>query len=282
MWSMPWISPLAIDGAAPRMTTNVIASSVSLNSRIASGNQAIEGMVWSPVISEPIAERMTANCATRIPIRTPMTTASPNPQIPRRSVVQTACHVSAWPRSEATRAKTSNGPGRTQTGCQADQTTSCHSATAMASAISFGQVAAQARRPIDDAGSRGASRASSPATSNARVMSGTGSLAPPPPWRATSSRRRVVIRPASADTSGSSIRRGRGMSTANSSATRPGRLVRSTIRSPSRAASRTLWVTNRIDRRVACQIRSSSSWRMSRVIASSAPNGSSISRTSVS
>ncbi len=67
MWSMPWISPLAIDGAAPRMTTKVIASSVSLNSRIASGNQAIEGMVWSPVISEPIAERMTANCADQDP-----------------------------------------------------------------------------------------------------------------------------------------------------------------------------------------------------------------------
>ena len=48
-----------------------------------------------------------------------------------------------------------------------------------------------------------------------------------------------------ADTSASSMRRGRGTSTANSATTRPGRLDSSRIRSPSRAASRTLWVTNR-------------------------------------
>ena len=78
------------------------------------------------------------------------------------------------------------------------------------------------------------------------------------------------------------MRRGRGMSTANSSATRPGRLVSSTIRSPRRAASRTLWVTNRIVRPVASQIRSSSSWRMSRVMASRAPKGSSMRSTSES
>ena len=36
------------------------------------------------------------------------------------------------------------------------------------------------------------------------------------------------------------------MSTTNSAATRPGRLVSSTIRSARRAASRTLWVTNRM------------------------------------
>ena len=35
------------------------------------------------------------------------------------------------------------------------------------------------------------------------------------------------------------------MSTTNSSATRPGRLVSTTMRSARRAASRTLWVTNR-------------------------------------
>ena len=48
---------------------------------------------------------------------------------------------------------------------------------------------------------------------------------------------------ASAETSGESIRRGCAISTGNSATTRPGRLESSTMRSPSRAASRTLWVT---------------------------------------
>ena len=41
------------------------------------------------------------------------------------------------------------------------------------------------------------------------------------------------------------MRRGRAMSTGNSATTRPGRLDSRTTRSPRRAASRTLWVTNR-------------------------------------
>ena len=48
--------PLAIDGAAPSTTTNMIARSESWNSRMASGNQAIDGMVWRPVMSEPTAD----------------------------------------------------------------------------------------------------------------------------------------------------------------------------------------------------------------------------------
>ncbi len=54
---MPVISPLAIAGAAPRMTTKRIAPSSSWNSAMASGNQAIDGIVWMPVIIEPIARR---------------------------------------------------------------------------------------------------------------------------------------------------------------------------------------------------------------------------------
>ena len=72
------------------------------------------------------------------------------------------------------------------------------------------------------------------------------------------------------------------MSTGNSAATRPGRLVSSTIRSPRRAASRTLWVTNRTVSRWLGQSRSSSSCSRSRVMASRAPNGSSMSSTSAS
>ena len=56
----------------------------------------------------------------------------------------------------------------------------------------------------------------------------------------------------------------------------------STIRSPRRAASRTLWVTKMTVSRRSVQIRSNSSCRRSRVIASSAPNGSSISSTGAS
>ena len=61
MWSTPAMRPLAIDGAAPMTTTNRIAASVSLKSRMASGNQAIDGMVCRPVMSEPTAVRSGAN-----------------------------------------------------------------------------------------------------------------------------------------------------------------------------------------------------------------------------
>ena len=56
---------------------------------------------------------------------------------------------------------------------------------------------------------------------------------------------------------GSEMLRGRGKLTANSSATRPGRLVRTTIRSPRRTASRTLCVTKTIVTPVSRQMRSS-------------------------
>ena len=59
MWSTPVIRPLAIDGAAPSTTTNVIACSDSWNRRMASGNQAIDGIVCSPVIIEPTADAET-------------------------------------------------------------------------------------------------------------------------------------------------------------------------------------------------------------------------------
>ena len=61
------MTPLAIDGAAPMTMTNRIALSVSWNSRIASGNQAIDGMVCRPVISEPIAARRSLERDTATP-----------------------------------------------------------------------------------------------------------------------------------------------------------------------------------------------------------------------
>jgi hypothetical protein len=93
MWSTPWMSPFATEGAAPSTMTNVIASSLSLKRRIARGNQAIEGIVCRPMIREPIAERITANRETRIPIATPMAAAMAKPQIARRIVIQIAPHI---------------------------------------------------------------------------------------------------------------------------------------------------------------------------------------------
>ena len=68
----------------------------------------------------------------------------------------------------------------------------------------------------------------------------------------------------------------------NSPMTRPGRLLSSTTRSPSRTASRTSCVTNTMLSLRRRQMPSSTSCSRSRVIASSAPNGSSISSTSAS
>ena len=90
---------------------------------------------------------------------------------------------------------------------------------------------------------------------------------------------RSVISTDSSATAASSMRRGCGMSTVHSRTIRPGREDSSTTRWPSRTASRTLCVTNRTDTFVSRQIRVSSSCSTSRVIASSAANGSSISST---
>ena len=73
------------------------------------------------------------------------------------------------------------------------------------------------------------------------------------------------------------MRRSAARGTSHSLAIRPGRDDSSRTRWPSRTASRTLWVTKTIVRPVSRQTRSSSSCSRSRVIASSAANGSSIS-----
>ena len=74
--------------------------------------------------------------------------------------------------------------------------------------------------------------------------------------------------------------RGRGRSIGMTLAIRPGRGVITTTRSASSTASGMLWVTNSTVLRRSSQIRSSSRPIVSRVIASSAANGSSISRIS--
>src|SRR4051812_49327114 len=165
MWSTPWMSPLATDGAAPRITTNMMACSLSLNSRIASGNHAIDGMVCSPVMSDPMAARRMANRATSAPTTTPITIASAKPTTPRRSVIAIAFQSATVRTSSQSRASTSTGLGRTKTDFQPVQTTSCHKASTITTASTLGQVAVHPRRTIDSRRAVGASSASSPATS---------------------------------------------------------------------------------------------------------------------
>ena len=82
----PDSTPLAIDGAAPMTITNRIAPSVSWNRRMARGNQAMDGIVWRPVIIEPIAIRSTLNCEQSPPMTTPTPMARAKPTTARCSV----------------------------------------------------------------------------------------------------------------------------------------------------------------------------------------------------
>ena len=148
-------------------------------------------------------------------------------------------------------------------------------------AISFGHVDAQSLRPPG-----GCARARRPRTSSvAQATSGASKSrsadvsrhADAPP------RRKASVRAAArAAISVESIRRGRGSGTAISALTRPGPEASTTTRSPRRTASRTLCVTNSTVRPCSDHRRSSSSCMASRVIASSAPNGSSIRTRSAS
>src|SRR5262245_26945611 len=115
-WSMPVISPLAIAGAAPRMTTKRIAPSLSWNRAIASGNQAIEGIGWMPVIIEPIARRTIEELATARPRATPMTIDAEKPMIARWNVIETARRTSPSLVIDHSDPATARGPGRTYSG----------------------------------------------------------------------------------------------------------------------------------------------------------------------
>ena len=75
MWSTPLIRPFATDGAAPSTTTNMIAASDSPNRRIANGNQAIEGIVCSPVINDATAVRSTFQRTMARPMSVPIARA---------------------------------------------------------------------------------------------------------------------------------------------------------------------------------------------------------------
>ena len=61
---------------------------------MANGNQAIDGIACSPVISDPTAARNGRIRDTRAPMTAPMSTARPNPTTARSKVVPIACHSS--------------------------------------------------------------------------------------------------------------------------------------------------------------------------------------------
>ena len=87
---MPSMMPLAIDGAAPSTTTNMITPEPSWNRMIASGTHATDGIVCSPVIIEPIAARSTLTRATAMPTAPPMRAATKKPMAPRFRVTMLA------------------------------------------------------------------------------------------------------------------------------------------------------------------------------------------------
>ena len=62
------------------------------NKMIANGNQAMDGIVCSPVISDPKAARSGRILDTSAPMTAPMSTARPKPMTARCSVVLMACH----------------------------------------------------------------------------------------------------------------------------------------------------------------------------------------------
>ena len=52
---------------------------------MANGNQAIDGMVWRPVMSDPTAARTSLNRATMLPMTTPMISETTKPAPPAAS-----------------------------------------------------------------------------------------------------------------------------------------------------------------------------------------------------
>ena len=130
MLSTPLMRPLAIDGAAPSTTTNRIASSVSLNRTIASGNHATDGIVCSPVIIEPTPARSTVTRATAMPTTPPITIASDEADdAPRCSVTQRRVRVSVAESLDRAASNTVNGDGSDVLGLPADHTTTCQTPT---------------------------------------------------------------------------------------------------------------------------------------------------------
>ena len=200
---MPAMMPLAIDGAAPSTTTNMIAPWPWLNRMIASGTHAIDGIVCRPVIIEPMrGAQHLARARPRCRRRAPMTIAIAKPDAPRCSVVD-ARASSSWCQSWSIASNTVNGDGRTYSGFQPEP--DARSATRRRRSRSRGASARSRPTPAARTGC-GATRPSRrrSATGVEVEVSCDGHGTP-------SSRRWSVIVAASVATSGESMRRGRGI-----------------------------------------------------------------------
>ena len=240
--------PLAIDGAAPRTTTNRIAASRQLEQqdrqrepgdrrhRLQPGDQRADGG------AQDAGPRDTSDADHDADRRArgakPMTARAQRDARRRRQVAVAELVATA-------RGSTRAGPGQHVLGFQPLQ----HDELPDAESDARPRPASATRPPRRRRAGRGrgrsaSSRASSPAELVRRAVdacepSVNGHGGAPP--RAA----RSVISAASAGHSGDSMRRGRGRSIPETRATtRPGRLESSTTRSARRAASRTLWVTN--------------------------------------
>ena len=152
---MPVMTPLAMLGAAPRTTTNRMARSLRPNSRMASGNQEMLGMVCSPVISAPTAIRSGRTLATAMPTTVPITRDTANPTTARRPVVATADQNRSVPSISHSRDRVSAGDARAYCGRHPLQTTSCQVARTSRIARALGQVHAQTERRIGRCAPRG-------------------------------------------------------------------------------------------------------------------------------
>src|SRR5499433_472189 len=136
-----------MEGAAPSTMTNRMALVVAPNRMIANGNQAIDGIVCSAVISEPVAARSGLIRDTRAPITAPMSTDSVNPITARRIVMSIARQ--SWECCICSHRLANTVPGPGSTNC-------FHPVRWMISqmpmtrpiASNFGQVAAQILRAL--------------------------------------------------------------------------------------------------------------------------------------
>src|SRR5262249_3065171 len=167
-----------MEGAAPSTMTNRMALVVAPNRMIANGNQAIDGIVCSAVISEPVAARSGLIRDTSAPITTPMIKASANPITARRKVVPMACQSSRWCICRHRSEKTAAGPGR-MSFFQPLRWMSSQMTSTIAIASSLGHTAPQILRPPAESRACGISRRSSPASAAASESAAVaGPLAP--------------------------------------------------------------------------------------------------------
>src|SRR5215831_5855383 len=157
-----------MDGAAASTITKPIAGVVIPNRMIANGNQASDGIVCRPVISEPTAARSGRILDTSAPKTVPITSAIAKPRTARWRVVSTACQNSPVRACAHRLLSVTPGPGKTSF-FQPDRWISSQTTQTRARAATFGHSPLQARLAACPA-PRGAGAATSSASSPSSVL----------------------------------------------------------------------------------------------------------------